>query len=115
MASRKGWLSISPMVPPISVMTTSAFVCSPTAINEALDLIGDMGDHLHGAAAGTPLDAPCCSTFQYTLPVVRLEYLIQVLVDEPLIMAQIQIRLRTVLRDIDLAVLIGAHGARDPR
>ena len=29
-ASRKGWLSISPVVPPISVMTTSAFVSAPT-------------------------------------------------------------------------------------
>ena len=29
-ASRKGWLSISPVVPPISVMTTSACVSSPT-------------------------------------------------------------------------------------
>ena len=30
MASMKGWLSISPMVPPISVMTISALLCAPT-------------------------------------------------------------------------------------
>ena len=29
-ASMKGWLSMSPMVPPISVMTMSAPLCSPT-------------------------------------------------------------------------------------
>ena len=51
------------------------------------------------------------STFQYTLPVVRLEILVQVFVDEALIVAQVQIGLRAVLGDVDLAVLIGAHGA----
>ena len=30
MASRKGWLSISPVVPPISVITTSAWDFLPT-------------------------------------------------------------------------------------
>jgi hypothetical protein len=30
MASRNGWLSMSPIVPPISVMTTSACVASAT-------------------------------------------------------------------------------------
>ena len=42
-------------------------------VDERLDLVGDMRDDLHGFAQVFAPRAPCCSTFQYTLPVVRLE------------------------------------------
>ena len=45
------------------------------------------------------------------MPEVTEELTVQVLVHEPLIMAQVQVRLRAVVGDEHLAVLIGAHGA----
>ncbi len=42
----------------------------------------------------------------------KVRELIEVLVDEPLIVAQVQVRLKAVLGDVDLAVLVWAHGAR---
>ena len=57
-ASRKGSDSMSPTVPPISTRTTSASV--PTRADRLLDLVGDVGDDLHGlaqvVAAALPLD-----------------------------------------------------------
>ena len=80
-------------------------------VNKALDLIGDMGDGLDGlpqvlapALLGDDVGIdPACG---------KVGELIEILVNEALIMTQIQIRLRPVLGDEDLTVLIGAHGAR---
>src|SRR5207253_741929 len=36
----------------------------------------------------------------------------QVLVDEPLVVAEVEVRLRAVVGDVDLAVLVRAHRAR---
>jgi hypothetical protein len=49
-ASRNGSDSMSPTVPPISTMCTSAWVAMPSPRIRPLDLVGDVRDHLHRAA-----------------------------------------------------------------
>ena len=80
-------------------------------VQAALDLVGDVGDDLHRAAQIAAL----------TLPVQhRPEYLAgghgavagQRLVHKTLVVPQIQIRLRAVVGDEHLAVLVRAHGSR---
>ncbi len=79
-------------------------------VDVPLDLVGDVGDDLHGAAQIVPRP----------LPVEHVPVDLaggdggvegQVLVDEPLVVAQVQVGLRPVVGDEHLAVLIGAHGA----
>ena len=79
-------------------------------VDEFLDLIGDMGDDLHRLS-------------QILSPALLVQYVpvhppggevgeaVEVLVDEPFVVSQIQVRLQTVLGDVDLPVLIGTHGA----
>ena len=79
-------------------------------VDAALDLVGDVGDDLD---RGAQIVAPALP-IQHGPPdlaggdgaVAR-----QVLVHEPLVMAQVQVCLRAVVGDEDLSVLIGAHGA----
>ena len=79
-------------------------------VNAALDLIGHMRDDLHRAAKITAL----------TLAVENAPenfarghggFLVQRLVDKALVVAEVQVGLRAVVRDEDLAVLIRAHRA----
>ena len=79
-------------------------------VNAALDLIGHMRDDLHRAAKITAL----------TLAVENAPedfarghggLLVQRLVDKALVVAEVQVGLRAVVRDEDLAVLIRAHRA----
>ena len=79
-------------------------------IDKFLDLIGDVGDHLHGGAQILP-PALLVQNVPVHLAGGEVGVFVQILVDEPLIVTQIQIRFRTVLGDVDLTVLIGAHGA----
>ena len=79
-------------------------------IDKFLDLIGDVGDHLHGGAQILP-PALLVQNVPVHLAGGEVGVFVQILIDEPLIVAQIQIRFRAVLGDVDLAVLIGAHGA----
>ena len=79
-------------------------------IDKFLDLIGDVGDHLHGGAQILP-PALLVQNVPVHLTGGEVGVFVQILVDEPLIVTQIQIRFRTILGDVDLAVLIGAHGA----
>ena len=81
------------------------------AVDEFLDLVRDVGDDLHRAAEifpppllvqHVPVDAPGGEVGKA----------VEVLVDEALVVPQVEVRLRPVLRDIHLPVLIGAHGAR---
>ena len=81
------------------------------AVDEVLDLLGDVGDDLHGLpqvlapallVEHIPIDLAGC----------QVGVLVQVFVDEALVVAQVQVRLGAVLGHIDLAVLIGAHGSR---
>ena len=49
-ASRKGRLSMSPTVPPISVIATSIVVPGDAGLDRVLDRVGDVRDHLHRRA-----------------------------------------------------------------
>ena len=79
-------------------------------VDVGLDLPGDVGDDLHRG----PQVVPC------PLPVEHVPVHLarghrgveaQVLVDESLVVAQVQVGLRPVVGDEHLTVLIGAHGA----
>ena len=80
-------------------------------IDITLDLVGDVGDDLHGLAQ------VCTLTFLVQHVPVHLAggqvgVFVQVLVDEALVVAQIQIGLGTVIRHEHFAVLQRAHGTR---
>ena len=80
-------------------------------VDELLDLVGDMGDDLDSGAQVCPLPL-LVQHIPVDLAGGQVGVFVQILVNEPLVVAQIQIRLRPVLGDVDLPVLIGAHGAR---
>src|SRR3990170_7344095 len=73
--------------------------------------MGDVGDRLDGAAQEV---APPLLGDDRLIDLARGDGtgLGQVLVNEALIVAQVQVRLRPVGGDEDLAVLVGRHGAR---
>ena len=75
-----------------------------------LDLVGDVGDDLHGGA-----EIVAVAFLGQHVPVDlaggQIGELVQIFVDEALIVPQIQVGLRAVVGDEHLAVLIGAHGA----
>ena len=79
-------------------------------INVALDLVGDVGDDLHGLAqvGALPLlvqDVPV------DFAGGQVGVFVQVFIDKTLIMAQVQVGLGAVVRHEHLAVLQGAHRA----
>ena len=104
----KGCPSISPTVPPISVMTTSTF--SPTRWIFFLDLICDMGDDLHGAAVVAAL-ALALEDAEKDLTGSDGGIAAEVFIDEALVVAEVQVGLCAILGDENFAVLIGVHGA----
>ena len=109
MASRNGWLSMSPTVPPISVITTSTSSSASLRMH-GLDLVGDVRNHLHGLAQ--ELAAPLLVDHrQVDLAggVVRVAR--QRAVGEPLVVAQVEVGLAAVVQHVDFAVLVGAHRA----
>ena len=81
------------------------------AVNKVLDFLCNVRDDLHGLAEvfAPPLlvqHVPVHFTGgQVGIPV-------QILVDEALIVAEVEVCLTSVLGDVDLAVLVRAHGAR---
>ena len=86
-------------------------LCDRIAVEAALDLVRDVGDHLYGASAeiappfllqDRPVDLACG----------HIGILCEALVDKALIVAQIQVRLRPVVCDKDLSVLYRVHGSR---
>ena len=79
-------------------------------VDEALDLIGDVGDDLYRLAQ---ILSPALLGDDIGVHPAggQVGELVQVLIDEALIVAQVQVGLGSVLRHKDLAVLIGAHGA----
>ena len=79
-------------------------------VDEILDGVGDVGDHLHGLAQILPATLGV-QHVPVDLAGGEVGELVQILVDEALIVAEIQVGLRPVLGDVDLAVLVGAHGA----
>ena len=79
------------------------------AIDKLLDLVGDMGDDLHRAAQ-VVARALFVQHVPVHAPARQVGQLVQVLVDEPLIVAEVEVGLDAVLGHKDLAVLVGAHG-----
>ena len=80
------------------------------AVDELFDLIGHVGNNLN---RGTQILAPALLVQHVPvhLPGGQVRELIQVFVDEALIVTQIQVGFRAVLGDVNLTVLVGAHGA----
>ena len=109
MASRKGWLSMSPTVPPTSMMAIS--VSFAHAVEAALDLVGDVGDDLHRAPAEVAAALALEHRAVHAGRTVTFETPRQALVDEALIVAEVQVGLRAVVRDEHLAVLDRVHRA----
>ncbi len=111
MASRNGRLSMSPTVPPTSTITTSGSPARATRVIRSLISLVMCGmtwtvppevvaaallrDHGLVDAAGRDVGA-----------------LGQVLVDEPLVVAQVEVGLGAVVGDEHLAVLVGRHRPR---
>jgi len=79
-------------------------------IDKFFDGVGDVGDVLDG---GAQVFAPALPVDDFGEDLARGQVgeLVEVLVDEAFVMAQVQVGLRAVLGHVDLAVLIGAHGA----
>ena len=99
---------MSPTVPPISVMTTSVSDASRHPPDPLLDLVRDVRDHLDGRAQVLALallaDDRVPDRARGVVCVAR-----EVLVDEALVVADVEVGLGPVLRDEHLAVLEGAH------
>ena len=110
-ASRNGKDSMSPTVPPISTICTSACSVSASASIARLDLVGDVRDHLHRlaqvvAASLLREDRGVDGAGGEVRPPV------QVGVEEPLVVAEVQVGLGAVVQDEHLAVLERVHRAR---
>ena len=102
---------MSPTVPPISEMTTSRAARLGDRADARLDLVRDVRDHLHRRAEEVAL----ALLAQHGVPdraraVARVAR--EVLVDEALVVADVEVGLGAVLGDEDLAVLERAHRAR---
>ena len=87
------------------------FRFSADVVYKGFDLIRNMRDNLYRAA-----EVFSSALFVQNIPVDfagrQIGILIQIFINKTLIMPEIQIRFRTVFRDIYLSVLIGAHSAR---
>ena len=102
---------MSPTVPPISEMTTSAGCATRAAADPSLDLVRDVRDHLHRRSQEVSL----ALLAKHGLPdragrVARVAG--EVLVDEALVVAEVEVGLGAVLGDEHLTVLERAHRAR---
>ena len=107
-----GWDSMSPTVPPISVMITSGsrrlIGLQPHA---ALDLVGDVRDDLHGVAEVLAA-ALARDHLRVDLPGRDVRGLAELDVEEALVVPDVEIGLGAVVGDEDLAVLERIHRAR---
>jgi hypothetical protein len=109
MASRKGRPSMSPVVPPISVIKDVHVLSS--GVNPLLDLVGDVRDHLHGL----PEVDPSPLLLDHALIDLARAQAVKVgeaAARETLVVPKVQVGLRAILKDVDLAVLVRAHRAR---
>ena len=77
----------------------------------ALDLVGDVGDDLYGMAevVAHALSGDHVAVHATGGEVVRL---LEILAEEPLVVADVEVRLQTVPRHEHLAVLVGVHRPR---
>ena len=81
------------------------------AVNKVLDFLRDMRDDLHGLAEvlAPPL---LVQHVPVHLAGSQVGIPVQILVNKALIVAEVEVRLASVLGDVDLAVLVRAHGTR---
>src|SRR5690606_32683068 len=86
------------------------FVVFGDPADTGLDLVGDVGDDLDGAPQ-VVAPALLLDDGPVDLAGGDVAALFQVLVDETLVVAHIQVAFGPVIGDEDLAVLEGAHGA----
>ena len=86
-------------------------VVSGHRADPGLDLVGDVRDHLHGVAEVLP--APFLGDHGgVDLPGGHVGRAVQVAVEEALVVAHVEVGLRAVVGDEDLAVLERVHRAR---
>src|SRR5690606_14655831 len=80
-------------------------------VDAALDLVGDVRDHLHG---GAEVVAAALLADHRLVDLAGGDRVPagQADIDEPLVVAQVQVGLGAVVGDVDLAVLERAHRAR---
>ena len=110
MASRNGKPSMSPVVPPISVMTTSLLDLLGQQVDAVLDFIGDVRNDLDGLAQ--IIAAPfLVQNGLINLAAGQVVHAGELDVGEALVMAEVQVGFRAVVQHIDLAVLVRVHGA----
>ena len=109
--SMNGCDSMSPTVPPISVMMTSGFgALGGLQAHAALDLVGDVRDDLHGVAE--VLAAALLGDHRRVdLAGGDVRRLAQVDVEEPLVVPDVEVGLGAVVGHEDLAVLERVHRA----
>ncbi len=106
-----GWLSMSPTVPPISVMMTSGWGTSlGLKAHPALDLVGDVRNNLHGVAEVLATAFPR-DDLGVDLPRGDVRGLSEVDVEESLVVTDVEIGLRAIVGDEHLTVLEGVHRA----
>jgi hypothetical protein len=74
----------------------------------ALDLVGDVRDHLDGAAQVIAVPF-LLDDFRVDLPGGEIADAAEPDVDEALVVAQVQVRFRAVVQHVHFAVLVGAH------
>ena len=100
---------MSPTVPPISQSTKSN--SSLPSQDEVLDGVGDVRDHLHGAAeiVAAPLLG---DDVLVDAPGGDVVHAVGRAPGEALVVAEVEVGLRPVVGDEHLAVLVGAHGPR---
>ena len=108
MASRKGSDSMSPTVPPISTITTSA----PSATLRKADLISSVTCGITCTVLAEIIAAALLGNDGFVDaaggPVVVAG---QLGIGEALVVAQVEVGLGAVIGDVDFAVLVRTHGA----
>ena len=107
-ASRNGSDSMSPTVPPISVITTSTSLAGAHGEDPVLDLVGDVRDHLHGVAEVVAA-ALLGDHRRVDLAGRHVGDLAEVGVEEPLVVPDVEVGLGAVVGDEHLAVLERVH------
>ena len=101
---------MSPTVPPRLHNDHAGVAIPPDSANALLDLVGHVGDGLNGAAQ---VDAPSLLGNHRLVDLAggHGAGLGEVLIQEALVVAQVEVGFGAVAGDENLAVLVGGHGA----
>ena len=101
---------MSPVVPPISVMTTSLLDSLGQQLDAVLNFVGNVRNDLDGLAQ--IIAAPfLVQNGLIHLAAGQVVHAGELDVGETLVVAEIQVRFSAVIQHINLAVLVGVHGA----